>query len=116
LPYHSAALGVSLPMGIGMFALALVDGVLMPNSSGAAETTDPLLNHEVLRQLGFGVFTDTVIAHGQGSPGRTAAAGASVLLGQMFQNEIAGLLGLGKRFEWRAAYLDRATTLMKWTP
>jgi hypothetical protein len=77
LPYHSAALGVSLPMGIGMFALALVDGVLMPNSSGAAETTDPLLNHEVLRQLGFGVFTDTVIAHGQGSPGRTAAAQAA---------------------------------------
>jgi hypothetical protein len=57
-------------MGIGMFALALVDGVLMPNSSGAAETKDPLLDHEVLRQLGFGVFTDTVIAHGQGSPGR----------------------------------------------
>jgi hypothetical protein len=48
---------------------------------------------------------------------RTAAlSGASVLLGQMFQHEVAGHLGLGEYLEGRPADLDRATTLMNWTP
>ena len=41
---------------------------------------------------------------------------ASVLLGQMFQHGVAGFLGLGEYLEGRPADLDRATTLMNWTP
>ena len=47
---------------------------------------------------------------------RSRTGGGSVLLGQMFQYEVAGCLSLVKRLERRAADLDRATALMKWTP
>jgi len=47
---------------------------------------------------------------------RSRTGGGSVLLGQMFQYEVAGCLSLVKRLERRAADLDRATAQMKWTP
>jgi hypothetical protein len=47
---------------------------------------------------------------------RSRTGGGSVLLGQMFQYEVAGCLSLVKRLERRAADLDRATALTKWTP